>query len=176
MIFPALVLALLLFIWSLLNGDILETWLFSRGPVGIHSLGLERRGEKKKWEKRGRRGNEGWKENKKKTEIKSGEKVGVTGVKLTARISDLIKTKTTFVLFVCGEKLQFTSITDIVNFHNSAIKLVSHFYDIRVDVQEKAKQNPPKTDRKRKKNTHTNFKPRVYLERASHLFKMTTAV
>lgn len=48
---------------------------------------------------------EGWKE---KIKIKLGEKVGVTGVKLTTRISDLIKTKTTFVLFVCGEKLPFT--------------------------------------------------------------------
>ncbi len=76
---------------------------------------------------------------------------------LTTRISVLIKTKAKSILFVCGEKLQFTSITDAINFHNSAIKLLSHFYDIRVDVQEKAKRNPLKRDRKRKKK----HKPRA---------------
>lgn len=40
-----------------------------------------------------------------------------------------------FVLFVCGEKLPFTSIIDIVKVHNSAIKVLSHFYDIRAGVQ-----------------------------------------
>lgn len=44
---------------------------------------------------------ESWKENK-KLKIESGEKEGVTRVKLTTRISNLIKTKTTFALFVCG--------------------------------------------------------------------------
>lgn len=80
---------------------------------------------------------EGWKENKKKIKTKSGEKEGVTGVKLATRISNLIKTKTTFALFVCGQKLPFTSITNIVNFHNSAIKVLPHFYDIRVELSRK---------------------------------------
>lgn len=66
-----------------------------------------------------------------------------------------MKIKTTFYLFVCGEKLPFTSITDTVNFHNYAIKVLSHFYDIRVDVQEKAKQNPLKREGKRKKTYQT---------------------
>lgn len=63
-----------------------------------------------------------------------------------------LKAKTTFVLFVCGEKLLFTSKTDIVKFQNPAIKALSQFYDIRVDVQEKAKQSTLKRDVKRGKN------------------------
>lgn len=85
------------------------------------------------------------------------------------------KNKTAFVLFVCGEKLPLTSITDTVNFHNSAIKLLSHFYNIRIDVQEKAKQNPLKRERKRKKK-HKMLKPKVYVKQASHLYKMATTV
>lgn len=42
--------------------------------------------------------------------------------KITTRISNLIKIKATFFLFVCGGKLPFTTITDPVKFHNSAIK------------------------------------------------------
>lgn len=70
-------------------------------------------------------------------------------------ISNLIKTKTTFVLFVCGEKLPFTSITETVNFHNSAMKVFSYFYDNRVDVQEKAKKFPLKKEKEREKKHKT---------------------
>lgn len=124
--------------------------------MGIQSLGLEKRGKKKKREEEGSRGNEKRRVERKKKEeieIKLGEKVRVIGVKLTARISNLIKIKATFFLFVPGEKLPFTRITDTVKFHNFAIKLLSHFYDIRVDFQQKAQRKPTKTRRKEKKNT-----------------------
>lgn len=114
---------------------------------------------------------QGWKSNKKKRRNEIGSEAGVAGIKLTTRISNLIKTKTTS-LFVCGEEFSFTSVTDTVNFHNPAVKLVFHFNDIKVDVQEKAKH----WKEMQRGNKHTKIKPTVYLEQASHPYKMATTV
>ena len=136
---------LLFFIQSSLNEDILETWLFSSGQQVSKVLEWEEEDRgKKKPEVEERKWKEHWKSKGRKIDIKSRR---VTKAKLTTEISSLIKPKTSLVLFVCGKKLPFTSITDSVNLHNSAINfcLFIDFYKTNVCVQGKWKETKHNT-------------------------------